>query len=556
LLAASYGLIAVTHAQDAPSGGAATGSATPGAASSAGGDAGASGPRGAIESVSPNGVNQRPAPPSTAPAWTVNSAITLREEWSDNVLDTATDRRASFVTVVTPSLSINGATSRLTADLSYAPSFSAYTPDAPQNQFGQSLGADALLTLSPEELFVRATGYAAVESLNGATAAAGNQVLSQRTQAQVYDFSIEPYLTHRFGGWGTAQVGAAASQTMTGALNGGATVQTLTTRREFATFTSGENLGRLSDTLTLSATQDSGTGALNGAYQDLVSDQIGYAITRGIIALASLGWEDIKYSGAGAPHYNDATWSVGARLLPNPDSVISVGYGHQGGATAAQANASYAPTATIRLSAQYSAGVTTAAQTLNNALAGASFDAFGHPIDPATGVPLDLGNNFFGFNTTVYQAKTLTASVAWLLPRDAWQLSVQRQTQTPVGAAGATVIAASGGLTLSQGLASTSGTTGTLSWQHDLSPLVSTTLSTEYGVLGNVTPLALSNGVLTATGKQARNVALLAINAQISWQLTRTLTGQLQYGYTSNDYGNGLPGVSSNLVAVELRKTF
>jgi hypothetical protein len=51
-------------------------------------------------------------------------------------------------------------------------------------------------------------------------------------------------------------------------------------------------------------------------------------------------------------------------------------------------------------------------------------------------------------------------------------------------------------------------------------------------------------------------VKLFTLNAQLNWQITRTLTGLLQYSYTTNDYSNGLPGVSSNLIAVGLRKTF
>ena len=156
----------------------------------------------------------------------------------------------------------------------------------------------------------------------------------------------------------------------------------------FATFKSGENFGRLSSTVQLSSTQNTGTGALQGSNEQLANYQAGYAITRDVIALGSIGWEDIRYTGFGAPHYDDATWSVGAQLIPNPDSSIVVSYGHQQGATAASVNASYAPTARLRLFAQYSDGVTTATQSLSNALSGATFNAQGQPINPTTNQPL------------------------------------------------------------------------------------------------------------------------------------------------------------------------
>jgi uncharacterized protein (PEP-CTERM system associated) len=579
LVAATYGLAAIAHAQSdsgaASTGGGAgggdttatgttatgttaTGTAT-GAATgtaAAASDAAPGSLRAAIEGVLP-GVNAPPAAHTTDPAWQITSGISLLEQWTDNALQTASDRKGSFITVVSPSLSINGSTSRLTADLYYAPTASYYTSESSQNQIGQNLGANALLTLAPEELFIRASGYAAVQSINGANGPNDNQSQNRQNQVQTYNFSIEPYATHRFGGWGTAEIGATASETSASQLGGGTNVQSLTSKQEFASFTSGENFGRLSSTLLISATQDTGTGALQGATQNVATYQGGYAITHSIIALGSIGWEDIRYSGIGAPHYNDGTWSVGLELLPNPDSSIIVTYGHQAGATSANVNASYAPTASIRLSAQYTAGITTAAEALNNALSGASFDALGRPVNTTTGAAINTGNNFFGYNASVYQSRNLSISAAWLRPRDAFQITLQQQTQTPVGTGGTTVLATQGNLALGEGLAASSGTTGTLSWQHDLSPVVNTNLSFQYGVLHNSTPLLLTNGVLTATlGKQIQESKLLTVNAQVNWQITRTLTGLVQYSYTTNDYSNGLPGVSSNLIAVGLHKTF
>jgi uncharacterized protein (PEP-CTERM system associated) len=572
LVAATCGLAAIARAQ-APSGGGdsgggapAGGGATPGGGAAGGGGAAATAPaapapsvsdaapgslRAAIENALP-GVNVPPA--AAAPAWTITPGISLQEEWTDNTFNTA-NHKSSLITQIAPSIAINGATARLTADLYYAPSVSLYTPESSQNQVAQNLGADALLTLAPEELYIKATGYAAVQSLAAGTAPNGTTALPTSNEVQTYDFSIEPYAMHRFGGWGTLQVGVAASETRSDTLGNGANIQSLTTRQELASFTSGENFGRLSSTLAVSATQDTGTGTLQGASQTVASYQAGYAITHSIIALASIGWEDIRYGG-GALTYDDATWSLGVELTPNPDSSITVTYGHQDGATAAAVNASYAPTATIRLSAQYSAGITTAAQALNTALSGATFDANGHPISATTGAPLLANTNFYGFNATVYQSKNLSLSAAWLLPRDAFQAIFSQQTQTPVGNGASTLLAAQGNLVLNQGLAANSGTYGTLSWQHDLRPELASTLSATYGVLNNATPVTLTNGVLTATGKEVQNATQLTVTAGLNWQMSETLTGSLQYTYSSNDYSGGTPGVATNLVILGLRKTF
>jgi uncharacterized protein (PEP-CTERM system associated) len=570
LVAATCGLAAIARAQVADTGGgtggggADTGGGTTvntgdlgAAAATPAPDAAPGSLRQQVEAALP-GVNQAPAGHTNAPAWIISPAIGLQEEWTDNVFNTGTARQASLITQLTPSISITGGSSRLTADVYYAPSLSVYSPQGSQNQVGQNLGADATLTVAPEQFYVHASAFGAVQSLGVAQAPPGTVVINSGQEAQTYSFSISPYLTHRFGGWGSLQVGTAISDTSTTVIGGGgAPLQSLTSRQEFATFTSGENFGRLSSKVQASASQLSGTGALEGGADDAVTYQAGYAITHSIIALASVGWENITYTGAGAPRYNDGTWSGGIELLPNPDSQIVITYGHQQGATALAVNGSYAPTASVRLSAQYSDGVTTAAQSLNNALSGASFDATGHPVNTVTGEVVQPISNFFGFNGTIYKQRSLSVSANWLLPRDAFQASVQQQTQTPVGNAGGVVLATIGNIPITAQLAASSGTTGQLGWQHDLSPVTSLNAFVQYGILSNVTPLAISNGVVTIQfAKQQQNVALLAFGAGLTWHINETLSSSLQYSYTSNDYGAGNPGVSANLVVLGLRQTF
>jgi uncharacterized protein (PEP-CTERM system associated) len=326
----------------------------------------------------------------------------------------------------------------------------------------------------------------------------------------------------------------------------------------FATFKSGENFGRLSSTVQLSSTQNTGTGALLGSSENIANYQAGYAITRNVIALASIGWEDIRYTGIGAPHYNDVTWSVGAQLIPNPDSSITITYGHQQGATDAAVNASYAPTARVRLFAQYSDGITTAAQTLSDTLSGALFDAQGRPVDPTTNQPLSPYSNFFGFNGGVFEAKTLSISASLLWPRDVFQVSLQQQRQIPIGSSSATTLQPiSGNLAFNAGLQPTSGTFGSVAWEHDLTPVLSSNLSVQYGVLHNAIPLTLTNGTLTVNiGQQVQNATQTTFNAVLNWQMNQTLSSSLQYSYFSTDYSGGLPGIAASLVVVGLHKTF
>ena len=494
------------------------------------------------------------AGPSTAPPWLIVPAITVRQEWTDNASQTTGSAKpqASFITVLVPSLAISGATSRVTANVYYAPSLSHYSSVSGQDRVSQNLNATVKLSLIPDQLFLDLRGFAAQQSLGGATAPAGTVALSRQNEVQTYSFSASPYLNHRFGGWGTAQVGVAVSQTSQGALAGsqgnspfvngqsnGLASQDVNTRQEFASFASGENFGRLLSNVNLSASQSSGTGALQGAHRNTASYQAGYAITHGIVALASVGWEDIAYAGVDPLRIDDATWSVGGRLSPRPDSTVTLLYGHQNGVTAASLDASYALTPRTHLYASYLDGVSTDTEQLQNALTNAQLDPLGNPVNAQTGAPVLLTDNFFGVTGTVYRVRNLSVTASWLLDRDAVQATVRHQEQTPIGAAaGIGQVAAGGAAVASQG------SYGSLAWEHEVNAALRSNVFFQYGKLSQ------------SFGGGHVDTDLLVGSAALTYQLSETLSGSLEYSYTSNSYAAQVAGTAANLVVLGVRKSF
>ncbi len=63
-----------------------------------------------------------------------------------------------------------------------------------------------------------------------------------------------------------------------------------------------------------------GSGVLSGAHRDIYTIDNGYAVTRNVVLLATLGYEDIRYSGTTPVRINDAIWDFGVRVTPNTDS--------------------------------------------------------------------------------------------------------------------------------------------------------------------------------------------------------------------------------------------
>ena len=122
---------------------------------------------------------------------------------------------------------------------------------------------------------------------------------------------------------------------------------------------------------------------MNGSSRDSASVDNGYAVTRNLTLLAKFGYESLSYSGFPPYRYNGPLWNAGVRWVPNPDSSIELRYGYQDGADSYLLDATYAPTARIRVFARYSEGLATDQENLQNAVNAAVLDPLGNPVDLA-----------------------------------------------------------------------------------------------------------------------------------------------------------------------------
>src|SRR6266480_4741946 len=81
--------------------------------------------------------------------WTIIPRIGGQEVFTDNVLLTPTNRRADFITVVSPGISISGESSRLQATLDYSPSLAIFALTPGQDFIGHNLYGNATATIVP-----------------------------------------------------------------------------------------------------------------------------------------------------------------------------------------------------------------------------------------------------------------------------------------------------------------------------------------------------------------------------------------------------------------------
>ncbi len=528
--------------------------------------------RGQLEQYLP-GLQQ---PRTTGPAFLVNASLGVDAGVTDNALRVEKPRRGDFFTLLSPSLVISGDTSRLKVNLGYTPVASVYAQTPSQTRFDQYGNGSVLATIVPDAAFLDLRGSVTQQSRTGGYGQTNTQTLNRNDQIQSTAFSVTPYAEHRFRGWGTARVGYSLARTVQSGYGNQNTLNTnqafllnngfgatgnLTTQRERGSFVTGENLGRFNDIVVAEAVQYNGVGAYRGAHRNQLTNDVGFAVTRTITALAGFGYQDLRYSGLPGVRINEPIWSFGGRITPNADSSLTITYGHRDGFNAAAVDGSYSPTARTRVFVRYSTGLTTDAEEQQNLLASTNVGPTGLVTDSVTGAPVSSTSGAFGTQNGLYRLRRFSITGLLVLNRDSVSVSLAQDDRTNVN----NIPAGTGGTAVPAG-ASNSGILGTLAWQHELSPVLSSSASFSYGVDENGSVVGAA-----ASGSQRTVQTSLGLN----YVFTETLSGSAQYlftdrsggvgrtvqannGFNNSPFGFGQAGqnLTENLLLVGLRKSF
>jgi uncharacterized protein (PEP-CTERM system associated) len=512
--------------------------------------------------------------------------ISISEAFNDNVFLTDHGKRADAITYVTPGFNLSGQTSRIQGTIDYAPSAAIYAQHGSQDYFAQNGNGDALITVIENAFYVDLRGYAAsTPTLGGlpigsgggfATPSVGgfsNQNVSgqgKQNLTQTYDGAITPYYVHRFGGFGTVRVGVSAeaassegqtNQAAAAFLNGNpqlnpfGTIGTngkfnshLLTTSQSAQFDTGENFGRIHDRVLLTGAQTEGNGVANNASTYFATNDLGYAITRQITVFGELGYENVRYSGTPPFRLNDGIWAVGVTLTPTADSTVTLGYGRKYGFESFFADVAYPITARTRFYGSYTTGLGTDLQQIQAAVGSSTIDAFGNTIDATTGAPIFITNPGVvnSGNNTLYQNRTLSASLTSSLDRDTFSLQFIYQTQKQV--ATTTTPATTGFLATNAGLfaGSNDNWNGGVTWTHDLAQDLQSNVYVGYGEQNFGQQVGVGSG----------NERFTSVQASLTKAFTDTLSGIIQYTYS--DRRSNIPGqtYAQNIFLIGITKHF
>ena len=501
--------------------------------------------------------------------WTFIPRIMGEEFYTDNVLQSPTDRRWDLVTLVTPGITILGDLPNAQVRLTYAPQFRLDATTPQENSVTQQLIGSGQFTIVPDAFYVDARAFAGTAPAFGGFNAFGTgltpqfgqpgqglglQGLSKQNRTQNNSFSLTPYYLHRFGDTGTVKVGYELNATSISPNDSivplpfpvGASSQHSLTNQVVAQFETGEQFAPFRDLVIGSAAASSGTGVSHNSREYIFKNQLGYAINRQLNVYGEVGYENLQFGGVPATKIDDAIWGVGFQWMPNEDSSITLGYGHDRGVTGVQFAGYYSITPRTRISARYTTGVQTDLQQLQGQLDLAALDQNGNAVDAQTGAPLFPGLNGLGSQSGLFRAKNLSATASTTLDRDQINVTALWTQNTTIAAATATANTVFNPATPSVGSTS-EGVTGLVTWIHQINESLSLNATGSYGLNSvNGGAAAGSTGRLTSLGA--------AVGMQ--YLLSQTLTTFVRYTYFARLSDRPDQSIYQNLFLVGINKQF
>jgi len=477
------------------------------------------------------------APEGPARAWNISPAITVGVGATNNVYQSSSDARSDLFFGITPSIVVDGSSTRVRATLSYAPSARLYATYTDQNNVAQIGNAQVLAELIPNTLFLDIRGSANLATASGGIAPGTAQDVQRNNQVQVYNFLASPYYVHRFGSFATAQVGyvfQSYTQTGTQQFTPGATQpffndQDYIANRGYAVVRSGEDFGRLALQARVDGTVFSGTGVYDGAHIFVSAIEARYVILPTIAVVAEGGYENIEYSGTDPQKINDALWSVGARWTPSPDSYLLIRYGHRGGFTSPSLEAGIQLGAYTRLTATYQESLGTSGTLAQDLLSATTLDSIGNPVDARTGAPVIYANPFFSTTSGLFRTKYGSAAITFTWPRDNVTVYASYQDQDPVSAAEGTQISQS------------TGYYGGVTWTHEITPRTAVQTRLQVG--------------RTEFANSPATTAYFA-SAALYHRFTEKLSGMVQILYTNQSSNQTGAGFGQAVALAGVSRTF
>ena len=515
-------------------------------------------------------------PAGTEMGWTFVPRFDFQEMFTDNLREQHSPRNWDMASYFAPGFSLYGNTPRARVNFTYTPTLALYARDGSLNALTQQMNGTGTITVVPDLLFLDLRAVAGVQNgyggLGGTGAIGANQAytpqstiptlagnaqgLTRNNEVQTTSVGLSPYMLRRFGDWGTLRVGDSLDVTRSASLSGfaslpfpsgGSNGQTLITHEQNARFVTGDVLEFFQDSIDADIQRsqtDSEAGSINpftgqpttvanhaSSSREVFSDTLTWFASRSLSFFASAGHEDITDSGFTSRSIHDLTWSLGATITPNPDSQLTISYGHQNGFNSISASGHYAVSARTMLTVSYGSTLGTQLENLQNQLNLARSTNNGALVNGQTGGQLFTSINALPVQEGLFRTDSLDfgAQTAW--DRDVFTVNLGLSKQTTQGVGPSTTSQAK----------TFSGT-----WVHQMQPDMTLNALLAYSIQDQGGFVGLNSGESTS----------LITSVAWQWQLSDTLTTSLRYSFFERQARTAAFSLYQNMLILGVSKTF
>ncbi len=438
--------------------------------------------------------------------WYFTPSIGIDVIATNNLFQTARDRRSEIYTRIAPSLVFVADTPNLVADIRYAPSIFLHPTYSSENRINHLLSAQATATLVPERVFLDIRAFSGLQAASGGFAPEAGGSASRNNQIQTYDMRVAPYAVLRFGSAAIAHFGYdfifsdrnGNAQFVGGQAQPVFVSQSFSAHRGYLVLRSGEDFGRVALLGRLDGTKFIGTGIYDDAHRASAYVEARYAITRNFAVLAGGGYESQAFNGAPRIRIDEPIWSVGTRLSSATGSSIVLRYGRRDGFNSAFVDGNVQLGGRTALQVRYSDTLTTSGLLTQDLLTSTAVDDLGNPIDAQAGAripfsPILYSNSLLAAQSSLMRVRLGTAFLSYSWPRDTISVGLVYQDQEPVSVNPGTSAFAQSGIS------------GAVTWWRELTPNLSSVAYVQYG---RTTSRVSGDGeILTASGALVQRLA-------------------------------------------------
>jgi len=326
--------------------------------------------------------------------WAQKGSVTYSGVYTDNVGLRDKGKDGEFINVVRPSFELIGKGRR--AEMSLAAAFEFNDVGSGADAFNPRIKGDGKVEVLEDFFFIEGDVYSN-QSMIDPFAAGGESSLNKTdNHTTTYDYSVSPYIVHRFGQTAEYQL----RYTFDDQINKSDELSDSSHEIVLMTLKSGPEFGRISWGLTNEYNKTEfdgdGEGSLNqsGDNERLSSSvNIGYRLTEQWQVNGTLGKEWNNYQTYDDDDTDDQFWDVGVLWTPTRRTTFDVGYGKHFYSTTPRFKFTHKHRRSA-LSVSYARTLSDTRSERRNAEFFSFLDALGDLVDPITGEPLFLTDNF------------------------------------------------------------------------------------------------------------------------------------------------------------------